>query len=42
MFYSQGQQPPLQLGNIEYENGNKVDARFRKKNLINQVNYLNQ
>lgn len=45
MFYSQGQnqqQPPFHIGNIEYDSGNKVDSRFRKKNLINQVNYLNQ
>ena len=41
MFYSQGQQPALHVGNIEYDSNNKVDNRFRKKNLINQVNYLN-
>lgn len=45
MFYSQGQnqqQPPFHIGNIQYDSGNKLDSRFRKKNLINQVNYLNQ
>lgn len=40
MFYSQGDQP-LQLGNVEYESGNRQDPRFRKKNFINQVNFLN-
>lgn len=44
MFYSQGQnqQPPFNIGNIEYDSGTKNDTRFRKKSLINQVNYLNQ
>jgi hypothetical protein len=45
MFYSQGQnqqQPPFHIGNIQYDSGNKIDSKFRKKNLINQVNYLNQ
>ena len=41
MFYSQGQNPPLQPGNMEYENTNKQDNRFKKKTLINQANYLN-
>jgi len=38
MFYSQDQHPPFHIGNIEYEGGNKLDPRFRKKNLISQVN----
>ena len=43
MFYSQGQQqPPFSINTIEYDSGNKADNRFKKKNLINQVNYLNQ
>jgi hypothetical protein len=45
MFYSQGQsQPPFHVANIEYDSASKQDKdnKFRKKNLINQVNYPNQ
>ena len=46
MFYSHGQNqqqqhPPFNIGNIEYDSGNKVESKFRKKNLINQMNILN-
>lgn len=41
MFYSQGQQPPFHITNMEYDSANKNDSKFRKKNLINQVNYPN-
>ena len=42
MFYSQGQQPPLNVLDMKYDTAAKADSKFRKKNLINQVNYLNQ
>jgi hypothetical protein len=44
MFYSHGQQnphPPFQVSNVEYDSANKQESKFRKKNLINQVNYIN-
>jgi len=46
MFYSHGQgqsQPaPFNVLDMKYDTANKPDSNFRKKNLINQVNYLNQ
>ena len=44
MFYSHGQQqqPPFNVADVKYDTVNKGDSKFKKKSLINQVNYLNQ
>lgn len=46
MFYSHGQgqsqPPPFNVLDMKYDTNNKPDSNFRKKSLINQVNYLNQ
>ena len=43
MFYSHGQQqPPFNVADVKYDTANKGDNKFKKKSLINQVNYLNQ
>jgi hypothetical protein len=42
MFYSHGQQPPLNVADMRYDTASKADTKFKKKSLINQVNYLNQ
>ena len=44
MFYSHGQnqQPPFNVLDLKYDSASKPDSKFRKKNLMNQVNYINQ
>ena len=43
MFYSHGQQqPPFNVADVKYDTANKGDSKFKKKSLINQVNFINQ
>ena len=43
MFYSHGQQqPPFNVADVKYDTANKGDSKFKKKSLINQVNFINR